>query len=261
MTGKPGRAGADIAALSGRPIVFCGRALGLHHQTVQCCVERAVVEGPLAALDDRPRQGRAPTITLEAKAWLVSVACSKAKEFGYPHELWTTRLLAHHAREHGPAQGHACLANLAQGTVCKIVDQDEVKPHKVRFYLEQRDPDFAEKMAGVLSRLSPGENPQAGSGRVEDETAEQAGGDHPPTYQFASATSFDYEHANKKPRKAREGQGGPNDQQSGGTPSYFVQKALVRRREAVHPESVFYRGSMAGLHVPCRRFANTLADA
>ena len=36
-----------------------------------------------------------------------------------------------------------------QGTVCKILDQ-EVKPHKVQYYLEQRDPDFAEKMAEVL---------------------------------------------------------------------------------------------------------------
>ena len=75
-----------------------GRALGLHHQTVQRCVERAVAEGPMAALDDRPRPGREPTITLEAKAWLVSLACRKAKDLGYPHELWTTRLLAHHAR-------------------------------------------------------------------------------------------------------------------------------------------------------------------
>jgi Homeodomain-like domain len=127
-----------------------GRALGLHHQTVQRCVERAAAEGPIAALDDRPRPGREPTITLEAKAWLVSLACRKAKDLGYPHELWTTRLLARHAREHGPAEGHACLANLAQGTVCKILDQEEVKPHKVRYYLEQRDPDFAEKMAEVL---------------------------------------------------------------------------------------------------------------
>ncbi len=126
------------------------RALGLHHQTAQRCVERAVVEGPIAALDDRPRPGREPTITPEAKAWLVALACRKAKDLGYPHELWTTRLLARHAREHGPAEGHACLADLAQGTVCKILDQDEVKPHKVRYYLEQRDPDFAEKMAEVL---------------------------------------------------------------------------------------------------------------
>jgi hypothetical protein len=34
-----------------------------------------------------------PTITLEAKAWLTSLSCRKAKELGYPHELWTTRLL------------------------------------------------------------------------------------------------------------------------------------------------------------------------
>jgi transposase len=127
-----------------------GQILGLHHQTVQRCVERAVAEGPMAALDDRPRPGREPTITIEAKAWLVDLACCKAKEFGYPHELWTTRLLASHAREHGPAAGHACLANLVQGTVCKLLDQEDVKPHKVRYYLERRDPEFAAKMAEVL---------------------------------------------------------------------------------------------------------------
>jgi transposase len=127
-----------------------GQALGLHHQTVQRCVERAVAEGPMAALDDRPRGGREPSITMEAKAWLVDLACRKAKEFGYPHELWTTRLLASHAREHGPATGHACLAKVVQGTVCKLLDQEDVKPHKVRYYLERRDPEFAAKMAEVL---------------------------------------------------------------------------------------------------------------
>ena len=126
------------------------RALRLHHQTVQRCVERAVAEGPIAALDDRPRSGRPSAITLEARAWLASLACRKAKELGYPHELWTTRLLACHAREHGPRAGHASLANLAQGTVCKILGQDEVKPHKVRYYVECRDPDFDDKMADVL---------------------------------------------------------------------------------------------------------------
>jgi hypothetical protein len=71
------------------------------------------------ALDDRPRSGKEPTITAEAKALLVSLACRKVKELGYPHELWTTRLLARHAREHEPAEGRGCLAKLLQGRVCK----------------------------------------------------------------------------------------------------------------------------------------------
>jgi transposase len=127
-----------------------GQALGVHHQTVQRCVERAVAYGPLVALDDRARPGREPTITAAARAWLVDLACRKAKELGYPHELWTTRLLARHAREHGPAAGHDCLAKLAQGTVCKILNRQAVKAHKVRYYLERRDAQFEEKMAEVL---------------------------------------------------------------------------------------------------------------
>jgi Winged helix-turn helix len=50
------------------PSLFAvGRALGVHHQTVQRCVERAVAYGALAALDDRPRPGKEPTITAEAR--------------------------------------------------------------------------------------------------------------------------------------------------------------------------------------------------
>ena len=127
-----------------------GRAVGAHHQTVQRCVERALAYGPMAALDDRSRPGREATITAEAKTWVVDLACRKAKELGYPHELWTTRLLARHAREHGSAEGHACLGKLAQGTLCKILNEQEIKPHKVRYYLERRDPEFKQRMAEVL---------------------------------------------------------------------------------------------------------------
>ena len=92
-----------LLAYRDNPSFFAvGQAMGLHHQTVQRCIERAVAYGPIAALDDRARPGRAPTITAEAKAWVVNLACRKPKELGYPHELWTTRLLARHARELGP---------------------------------------------------------------------------------------------------------------------------------------------------------------
>jgi transposase len=127
-----------------------GEAIGVTHQTVQRCLDRAVRFGVMAALDDSPRPGREPTMTDSARAWVVSLACQKAKELGYPHELWTTRLLARHIRKNAEAAGHPCLTRLAQGTVCKILSQHEVQPHKVRYYLERRDEAFEQKMAEVL---------------------------------------------------------------------------------------------------------------
>jgi len=148
--GRVARARMLLAYRKDPSFFAVGCALGVHHQTVQRCVDRAIAQGALAALDDNARPGREPVITAEARTWLLDLACRKAKELGYPHEVWTTRLLAQHARDHGPAAGHACLAALAQGTVCKILDAEEVKPHKVRYYLERRDPDFEAKMAEVL---------------------------------------------------------------------------------------------------------------
>ena len=127
-----------------------GRAIGVTHQTVERCLRRARDLGVMAALDDSPRPGREPIITSEARTFIVDLACRKAKDLGYPHELWTTRLLTSHVREKGPAAGHACLANLAQGTLCKILAANEIKPHKVRYYLQRRDPEFSQKMAEVL---------------------------------------------------------------------------------------------------------------
>src|SRR5882724_7626994 len=37
-----------------------------------------------------------------------------------------------------------------RATVCKILGQEEIKPHKVRYYLERRDAEFEQKMAEVL---------------------------------------------------------------------------------------------------------------
>src|SRR3954451_6311297 len=48
-----------------------------------------------------------------------------------------------------PAAGHKCFAKLAQGPVCKIVGHEEVKPHKVRSYLERLDAQLEQNMAEV----------------------------------------------------------------------------------------------------------------
>lgn len=124
--------------------------LCIDRQRVTRCLHRVMAVGPLEAIDDLPRSGRRPDITEAARTWLIGEACVKAKERGYPHELWTLRLLAVHAREHGPAAGHACLAELAPSTVHEVLNSQPVKPHKVRYYLQRRDPNFDARKAEVL---------------------------------------------------------------------------------------------------------------
>jgi len=81
---------------------------------------------------------------------VVALACQKPKERGYAQERWTTRLLAQHVRQHCVAAGHPSLQRLARGTVSKILRAHEVQPHKIRHYLERRDPEFDTKMKQVL---------------------------------------------------------------------------------------------------------------
>src|SRR5215469_2566154 len=60
------------------------RVVGVAQQTVARCLERAAELGVIEALEDRQRAGRDPTITPEARTWLVALACRKPKELGYP---------------------------------------------------------------------------------------------------------------------------------------------------------------------------------
>ncbi|HXI12096.1 MAG TPA: IS630 family transposase [Thermoanaerobaculia bacterium] len=86
----------------------------------------------------------------EAVAWVVALACQKPKDLGYASELWTTSLLAQHIRDRCLKAGHSSLQKLARGTVSKILASHELRPHKVRYYLERRDPAVDAKMMQVL---------------------------------------------------------------------------------------------------------------
>jgi hypothetical protein len=103
----------------------------------------------MAALHDRPRPGREPVITDEARTFVADLACRKAKNLGDPHELSTTRLLAKQVRAHGPAAGTPAWPRWRRA-LCKILAAHEVKPHKVRYCPERRDVDFGARMAEVL---------------------------------------------------------------------------------------------------------------
>jgi transposase len=144
------RASVLLAYHSGSSIAAISRNTGIDRPQISRTIYKSISFGPLAALDDLSRSGRPRTLTNEARAWIVSLACQKPLEFGYSYELWTMRLLAEHIRTHHESVGHSCLAKLAPSTVCKILSAHDVKPHKIQYYLERRDPDFDQKMAKIL---------------------------------------------------------------------------------------------------------------
>jgi transposase len=144
------RAQILLAYASGESISAMARRLGTNRPKIERCVNKALQIGPLAALEDLPGRGKPAAISAEARAWVISLACQKPKDLGYALELWTTRLLASHVRQHCAAQGYPFLQHLARGTVSKILRQSQVRPHKISYYLERRDPDFESKMAQVL---------------------------------------------------------------------------------------------------------------
>ena len=126
------------------------KELGINRQNVILCMKKALSFGINQALDDLPRSGRPPDITPEARAWIISLACMKPKDLGYPHELWTHRLLAKYVRENCKKQGHLELIKFSSGTLSKILSASNIKPHKISSYIRQHDPDFESKSVVVL---------------------------------------------------------------------------------------------------------------
>ena len=113
-------------------------------------IDRALQVGSLPSLDDFPRKGKPAKIPAEARAWVLSLACQKPKGFGYAAEIWTMASLARHIRTHCQHADHPSLSKIGRGTVSKLLSKAEVKPHKIKYYVERRDPDFDAKMVQVL---------------------------------------------------------------------------------------------------------------
>jgi transposase len=144
------RASILLRYADGESISSISRALHTTRPLIERCINKALQFGVMGSLKDMPGRGRKRSITDEDLAWLIELACQKPKDLGYPHELWTMDLLAKHVRKHCVEAGHSSLNKLARGTVSKLLSKQEVRPHKIKYYLERRDPEFERKKAEVL---------------------------------------------------------------------------------------------------------------
>jgi transposase len=134
----------------GKSITEIATKEGISRDSFYKWVERALAMVPMSALDDKYHRPLEPTITPKAKVWVIDLACTKPKEIGYAAELWTIKALAEHVRSVGPKEGYDCLKRAAKATVWRILNQREIKPHKIKYYIERKDPEFESKQEEVL---------------------------------------------------------------------------------------------------------------
>ena len=124
--------------------------VGINRCSVMLCLKKFKEGGIENALFDAPGRGRNAEITDEEKAWIINIACQKPIDFGYAAETWTYAKLTSHINKTAEAAGYTRLSTIHKSTVNTILDEADIKPHKITYYCENRDPDFDSKMHNVL---------------------------------------------------------------------------------------------------------------
>ena len=168
-------------------------ANGVNRHTVALCVGKFLQFGMEAALGDLPRPGKRRTIADDAITWVLDLACQKPKDLGYSYELWTYALLQGHVRKHCLVAGHDRLLELSRSKLHLILTKGQIRPHKIRYYVERRDPDFARKMIEVLHVYKEVEMVNAGllSGALQEPTTVTISYDEKPGIQALATTAPD----------------------------------------------------------------------
>ena len=124
--------------------------VGINRCSVMLCLKKFKEGGIENALFDAPGRGRNAEITDEEKAWIINIACQKPIDFGYATETWTYAKLTSHINKTAEAAGYTRLSTIHKSTVHTILDEADIKPHKITYYCENRDPNFDSKMHNVL---------------------------------------------------------------------------------------------------------------
>lgn len=122
----------------------------MNRKSVMLCINKFLEGGIENALFDAPGRGRNAEITDDEKAWIINIACQKPVNLGYSAEVWTRALLTKHINKYAEGAGHMRLSTISQSKVRTILEESDIKPNKITYYCENRDPDFDQKMHNVL---------------------------------------------------------------------------------------------------------------
>ena len=147
------RARILLGAASGKPQKELAEEVQLSVSAVARFLRKALQIGPMMALEDLKRSGRPATISDDARTWVRSLACTPPKDLpdGPTQALWSMETLAAYVRKHAEEQRYGeSLGKASKSTIWTILEEGEIKPHRIRYYLEKKDPDFEAKAREVL---------------------------------------------------------------------------------------------------------------
>lgn len=145
-----GRARILLLRADATPIDVIADKVGINRCSVLLCLKKFKEGGVENALFDAPGRGRNAEITDDEKAWIINLACQKPVDLGYAAEVWTRALLTKHINKYAEQAGHLRLSTISQSKVRTILEDADIKPNKITYYCENRDPDFESKMHNVL---------------------------------------------------------------------------------------------------------------
>jgi len=103
-------------------------------------LEESGVEG----LFDEPRSGRPERITPLEQHQVVAVACRSPEEFGVNRTLWSHEALAQALVSSKLAR------SISRATVQRILDEAQIKPHRVKMWCHSTDPEYQKKLRAIV---------------------------------------------------------------------------------------------------------------
>ena len=135
---------------AGESIDSIADKVGLNRNSVLLCLKKYKAGGIENAIYDAPGRGRNAEITDEEKLWIINIACQKPVDLGYAAETWTYAKLTKHINETAEGAGYTRLSTITKTSIKNILDAAKIKPFRIQYYCENRDPEFESKMHQVL---------------------------------------------------------------------------------------------------------------
>lgn len=137
------RARMILLAATGEKISSIAKKMGSNRLRVGQWLKR-FSKHRLDGLEDITRSGRPAEITPLERHQVIATACRSPQEFGFQRTLWSYPTLV------SALVSKRLVRQISTQTVWRILDEAEIKPHRVKMWCHSNDPLYQQKMRAIV---------------------------------------------------------------------------------------------------------------